>query len=230
MRRPVQIFSGAVSSGVRIISVAHIIKSVALSRRFVIALSVLLLLFNQTWFVVAQAQFPSELDIDPPIIDHASLENGVAGELQLFSALVIDDRGIEYVDLYYRGSPDSEYNKTPMEAVAGTSNFAVTLDTVANQSKIEYYIEAADTGGNRVLKGFPFYPLVRNLEIPKSVTPVVEKAPVVANDTGDTKWLYIVIGALAVGFLASSISSGGGTNPEPEEQVPLTINIFSPLD
>lgn len=189
-----------------------------------------LLLLNQILFVVAQAQFPSELDIDPPVIDHESLENGVAGELQLFSALVVDDRGIEYVDLYHRESPNSEYDKSPMEAVAGTSNFAVTLDTDLNQKKIEYYIEAADTGGNRVLKGFPFYPLVRNLDLPESVTATAENAPVAANDTSDNKWLYVVLGALAVGFLASSISSDGGSDPEPADQVPLTINISSPLD
>lgn len=201
-------------------------------RRLVVAVLAFLLIFGQSSTVFAQAQVvPSALDIDPPVIDHESLETGIAGQLQLFSALVVDDRGIESVVFHYRSVTNSDYQKVPMKPVAGTANFAASIETELGQSKIEYYIEAADTGGNRVLKGFPFFPLVRNLEIAPSAKP--STAAVTENNTGggESKWLYVALGALAVGLLVSASSSGdGGTTPEPGEEVPLTINISSPLN
>ncbi len=198
----------------------------------------MLLVFNQSSFAFAQAQVvPSALDIDPPVIDHESLEIGVAGQLQLFSALVVDDRGIEYVDFHYRGTTNSDYQKVSMAQVAGTANFAASIETELGQSKIEYYIEAADTGGNRVLKGFPFFPLVRDLELPPTAKP--STTDVTSNDSNGgvgSKWLYVGLGALAVGLLISASSSSdgggdGGTPPvEPDDEVPLTINISSPLN
>lgn len=184
--------------------------------------------------MLAHAQVvASEIDIDPPVIDHESLETGIAGQLQLFSALVIDDRGLDYVDLHYRSATNSEYQKVAMAALAGTANFAVTITTELGQSKIEYYIEAADTGGNRVLKGFPFFPLIRNLAVaPVARVPVTTTAGNNTSGDGSSKWLYVALGALAVGLLVSASSSGDDGAPPvgPGEQVPLTINVTSPLN
>lgn len=192
-----------------------------------------MLLFTQSAVVFAQSQVvPSALDIDPPVIDHESLETGVAGQLQLFSALVVDDRGIDYVDFYYRSKANSDFEKIPMEPVVGTANYVASIETELGQPKIEYYIEAADTGGNRVLKGFPFFPLVRNLAI-EQLTTVAPSTGSSASSSGDSRWLYVALGALAVGLLVSASSSGGdgGTTPvDPDDQIPLTINISSPLD
>lgn len=192
-----------------------------------IVLSALMLLISQFIYVVAQAQV-ADIDIDPPVIDHESLETGVAGELQFFSALVVDDRGVEYVDLYHRKAANTEYLKARMVAVAGTSNYSAALETDPDQTKIEYYIEVADTGGNRVLKGFPFFPLVRNLEAPQAVF-VPSKQSSTESATGGSRWLYLALGAVAVGLLANALSSGDdGGDSEPENQVLLTINISSP--
>lgn len=209
------------------------IQTGCIAKRIMAVVLGIMLVFNQSSFVFAQAQVvPSALDIDPPVIDHESLETGVAGQLQLFSALVVDDRGIDYVHFHYRSVTNSDYQKVPMARVAGTANFAASIETELGQSKIEYYIEAGDTGGNRVLKGFPFFPLVRNLEMaPTAITSTSAGAGNDASGGGDSKWLYVALGALTVGLLVSASSSGGDSTPvDPGEEVPLTINISSPLN
>lgn len=190
------------------------------------------LLFALQQFSVVHAQYLNpDLDIDPPVIDHEALEVGVAGESQLFSALVIDDKGIEYVDLYHRTNANAGYEKTPMSSTSDSDRFTTTIPTQLGQSRIEYYIEAADTGGNRVLKGFPFFPLVRNLDIPAPVQPAVTTTSTVKDSGGgQSKILYVLLGALAVGLLASAASSGDDSGPGTGSQVPLTINISSPTN
>lgn len=200
-------------------------------KRWAIWFSTILLLWQQ----VALAQIgvaEVDIDIDPPVIDHEALEVGVAGEPQVISAIVIDDRGIEYVDLYYRADRSSEYEKINMVR-NGESQYVATVTTLLAQSSIEYYIEAADTGGNRVLKGFPFFPLIRNLDVPAPPPTLVTPATT-TEETGRQRsnLLYVLLGALAVGLLVSASSSadddggsGGGG-----DQVPLTINISSPTN
>lgn len=219
-------------AGVVSISVKHIKVGKSVSRSLVSLVSVLLLVSNQLCLVVAHAQvIASEIDIDPPVIDHESLVTGVAGEVQIFSALVVDDRGIEYVDFYHRSMSGADYAKVAMEMVAGTANFAVTLETDPGQSKIEYYIEAADSGGNRVLKGFPFFPLVRNLTLPATpVSTAVESNSSASGGNSDNRWIFIALGAVALGVLASAVAGGDNETPVTENEVPLTINISSPLN
>ncbi|MEM7257826.1 MAG: hypothetical protein AAF404_10600 [Pseudomonadota bacterium] len=200
-------------------------------KRWLIWCSALLMMWQQV--ALAQTGIAEvDIDIDPPVIDHEALEVGVAGESQLISAIVIDDRGIEYVDLYYRPPGSREYSKTSMQR-NGESQYIATVPTQLAQSSIEYYIEAADTGGNRVLKGFPFFPLIRNLDKPAPPEPLVTTSTSVESTAGQerSKLLYLLLGALAVGLLASAGSSGdGGGGGGGGEQVPLTINISSPTN
>lgn len=192
------------------------------------------LLLNQSWSgVVVGQSLPSGIDLDPPVIDHEALERGVAGEPQRFSALVVDDRGIESVQLFYRPAASGEYANVTMSQIADTDNYTATVNTDASQRRIEYYIEVLDIGGNRVLKGFPFYPLVRGLNIPKINQTQLTRAPVPqeAVSSGPGTLLYVVVGVLAVGLLASLASGGGdsgGGEPPPNDQVPLTINVSPP--
>lgn len=191
-------------------------------------------LFALQQFAVVHAQYLSpDLDIDPPVIDHEALEIGVAGESQLFSAQIIDDKGIEYVDMYYRASANNDYLKAPMAATSGSDRYTVTVPTELGQARIEYYIEAADTGGNRVLKGFPFFPLVRNLNVPVPVQPTITTSTSVEESGGgQSKLLYVLLGALAVGLLVSASSGGDGNDNGTGTggDVPLTINITSPAN
>lgn len=201
-------------------------------RKPCMALMALALAFSQVAWSVAQAQaLTDDIDFDPPVIDHESLVTGIAGELQVFSAVVIDDRGLERVTLYYRSTTGQDYQQAPMQRLSGTDNYTASVDSTLEQKKVEYYIEALDTGGNRVLKGFPFFPLVRGLEAPK--TAAVAEAPAPAPTPQRNNTLYIVLGVLAVGLLAGlsggSDGGGGGGGGEPTDNtVPLTINVSPP--
>lgn len=199
------------------------------TQKIAIAVAAVLLLLQQS--LLAQTQLTEfDLDIDPPVIDHEALEVGIAGEPQTFTALVIDDRGIEYVDFYYRASRLADYRKVTM-VLDSQTRYIATVPTDLTQHSIEYYIEAADTGGNRVLKGFPFFPLIRNLDIPQPPAPLISSSTSSeSSQSGSSRLLYIVLGALAVAVLASAGSSGDDVDGGGGGQVPLTINISSPTD
>jgi hypothetical protein len=195
------------------------------------ALLALALAFTQVAWSVAQAQaLTDDIDFDPPVIDHESLVTGIAGELQVFSAVVVDDRGLERVTLYYRSATGQDYQQVPMQRLSGTDNYTASVDSSVGQQKVEYYIEALDTGGNRVLKGFPFFPLVRSLEAPPPVQVAEKPAPPPTPERNNT--LYIVLGVLAVGLLAGlaggSDGGGGGGGEPTDNTVPLTINVSPP--
>ena len=123
-----------------------------------------------------------------------------------------------------------------MRQVEGTSEFVVTIDTLVDQNRIEYYIEAVDTGGNRVLKGFPFFPLVRQLN---GVTEPAPPPPVQAEEPKRNTLIYVALGvAAAVGVGLALLSGGGGddgndggNDPDPMPErgtVPLTIVVSPP--
>ncbi len=166
--------------------------------------------------------WPADIDIDPPVIDHEALGTGVPGQTQEFTAKVIDDRGLAHVLLFHRDSPGIQYQRTEMQQTNQSAEYTALVATALGQQKIEYYIEALDTGGNRVLKGFPFFPLVRQLEsAPVSPAPEVASAP-------QSKFIYVLIGAAVVG-LALALSGGGNESTDPQPgTVPLTINVRAP--
>jgi len=188
--------------------------------------------FSVTTIRLAQAgPLPAEIDIDPPIIDHEALEPGIAGEQQVFTAGVIDDRGLKHVMLFHRGQTGAQYQSAVMQKVEGSNDYTITIDTAAEQSRVEYYIEALDTGGNRVLKGFPFFPLVRELSPVKAS---VAEAP--ESSSSRNGLIYVLLGVAAIGIVAAVAGGGGGGDdgpeaPEPmpgDDTVPLTITVTPP--
>ncbi len=164
----------------------------------------------------------ADIDIDPPIIDHEAIETGVPGQTQMFLANVIDDRGLTHVLLFYRSSSGTQYKSVSMEKVTGTTEYTTSIPTELGQNKIEYYIEALDTGGNRVLKGFPFFPLVRQLE---STTPVQVSEP---TDAIQSKVIYVLLGAAAVGLVLALAGGNDDSTPQQPGTTPLTINVTPP--
>ena len=170
---------------------------------------------------------PAEIDFDPPVIDHEALDPGVAGEPQIFTAGVIDDRGLKHVMLFYRNQTGEQYLSAGMQKVEGSNDYSVTINTAPEHSTIEYYIEALDTGGNRVLKGFPFFPLVRELtSATANVAEVSESSP------SRNRLIYVLLGVAAVGLVAAVAGGGGGGGSnEPmsdNDTVPLSITVTPP--
>lgn len=176
--------------------------------------------------------WPGEIDLDPPVIDHEALVTGISAEQQAFSAIVVDDRGLEHVMLFHRNRSGAEYASVQMQNVAGSDEYTATIDTAVGQTRIEYYIEALDTGGNRVLKGFPFFPLVRDLNVP-TANVAQELEP---DEATDRRLIYVLLGVAAVGVAALALAGGsddggndggGDTQPGPGT-VPLIIEVSPP--
>lgn len=176
----------------------------------------------------AGSGWPGEIDIDPPVIDHEALESGISSETQLFSAIVVDDRGLEHVMLFHRDRSGAQYESVDMQNKEGSNEYTTSVDTSLGQTRVEYYIEALDTGGNRVLKGFPFFPLVRELT-PQTASVTPEKE----SSAPESRLIYVLLGVAAVGIaLALSGSggdegNGGGSGPMPGT-VPLNIEVTPP--
>lgn len=177
----------------------------------------------------ADSSWPGEIDIDidPPVIDHEALVTGISSEPQNFSAIVVDDRGLQHVMLFYRDRSGAQYESVPMQSADTSSEYTASIDTALGQTRIEYYIEALDTGGNRVLKGFPFFPLVRELT-PQTANAPVEKA----SSAPDSRIIYVLLGVAAVGLALALSSSDDGSNTDPDTPtpgtVPLTIEVTPP--
>ena len=164
-----------------------------------------------------------EIDIDPPVIDHEALESGKSGESQEFSALVVDDRGLKHVVLYYRDRAGAQYDSVELQPVDGSDEYTAVVETSLGQTRVEYYIEALDSGGNRVLKGFPFFPLVRELA---SETANVREAT--ESSATESRLIYVLLGVAAVG-LALALSGGddsSSTNTELPAPGTVPLNIF----
>jgi len=167
------------------------------------------------------SRWSTNIDIDPPVIEHEALKTGVPGEPQEFNAIVIDDRGLESVQLFHRSRPGGDYESVVMTNEA--SNFSAIVETQLGQREIQYYIEALDTGGNRVLKGFPFFPLVRPLES-VSVNPAGPTDPV---PESNNKLIYVLLGIAAIGFLAQ-MSNDKEPEQAPENTRTLEIEVLQP--
>ena len=188
-------------------------------------------------------------DINPPVIELETIDSGVAGQDQVFTALVAaDNSNLLDVKLYYRYMGQQAYQNVLMEPLAADTDFYLaTLTTDPEDTRtIEYYVQARDTAGNRVVEGFAFEPLLRTLTAAQTGTESFGEETVVTADpgpqfeteapsSGGIKLWHIVVGVLAVGAIAAVAASGGGgdggggnpDNPSPQT-VPLTITIGTP--
>ena len=160
---------------------------------------------------IAHAQ--SGIDVEPPLIEHDPVERGEPGVAQEFSANVVDDRGLSEVLLHHRFAGEETFDETPMRRVADSATFVATVRTTSGDTRsIEYYLEARDEAGNRVIRGYAFSPLVRRMDGEGGTSGAVtadERAPAASAGSG-RRWLYIGLGVLAVGVLAAAAGGGDG--------------------
>ena len=201
-----------------------------------------------TWLVVSAlltsiAQAQSVLDATPPVIELDETTEGIAGETQVFTARVTDDLGLRDVKLYYRFSGQEAYTDLLMQQLGNTGYFSANVPTEETETRsIEYYIQARDNGGNRVIKGFAFEPYVRFLVLPEPVQEPPEQDTDIANavaveppapsepeSSSKFKWWYLAVGVLVAGGLAAAASSGGDGGGTPSTpQTLVTISVPNP--
>jgi len=165
------------------------------------------------WLAVAGSVLhaQTEIDIEPPLVEHEPLESGEAGTVQEFTATVVDDRELDEVLLFHRFAGEDAFDETPMRRVASSSVFTASVETEADDPRaIEYYIQARDQAGNRVIKGYAFSPLVRRMSDEDGTSaaggsPGAE--PEIEKSGGGRRWLYIGLGVLAAGAIAAAATT-----------------------
>lgn len=177
---------------------------------------------------IAQAQQGN--DVISPVIKHEPLAEPLSlGEPLAISATVTDNVGVESVLLFFRTRGRNAYQRTPMRRIGTTNMYMVTLKGVRTPG-LEYYVQATDVAGNILLEGYDFAPMFVAVkdpavpaaeEAPKAPAAAAAKPPPAKTTTasaaakkkeesGAMKWVWIGLGVLAVGALASGGSSGGG--------------------
>ncbi|MFK8083100.1 MAG: hypothetical protein AB8B97_22695 [Granulosicoccus sp.] len=162
---------------------------------------------------VLMAQQTRSSDFESPIIEHIALDTGLIGGVEVFGATVVDNVEIEAVSLFYRFSGEKQFAELPMREIASSAFYSVKVDTAnvpLDTSAIEYYLQAEDTSGNIVLKGFAFQPLLRTFtpSATQSVPQITKPAAPTATASKNLKWVYVAVGVLAVGVIAASLDSG----------------------
>lgn len=193
---------------------------------------------SEPQFELPETQSEAQLtsDDEPPVLDLQIVETGVAGDSQVFSATVTDNEEILEVVLHVRFESDDVYDSVPMNQIPGTSIFTVTVDLPSPEvTVIEYYMNASDVSGNRVVRGFAFDPLLRDLMEPNELAATTEPAAVSTEPsrTGIStgrKILYVGLGILAAGAIAAALSGGGSSGDGDEvpgggPEIPVTITV-----
>ena len=205
-------------------------KLVASSESIWIAFALTVMLCVVPLQSIAQQQAP---DFEAPLIEHDETVFSASDTSQVFSAQVVDNSEVSSVKLFYRINEEDEYSEIDMDRVADSAFYTASVSKDENDdeiSTIEYFIQAEDSAGNVVLKGFAFAPLTRDLASLQTITtapseePVPSSEPEVIAEKPKSRVLYYVLGALAVGALAVGLSGGGdsGSSDSTLEDRPCT--------
>jgi hypothetical protein len=193
---------------------------------------VLLLSAGFIYSPILQAAQPSSSPAKStaPEISHGMIPGTLeAGSSVQIKVTVSDKEGIKSVTLFYRTKGTKAYKRTAMYRIGDSDEYAVTLgkdDLVA--PGVEYYIQALDLAGNTLEHGYANSPLALTVVpvAPKAQSNEIVTQKTVAGSVLDDEkagkkkhrtWLWIGLGALAVGAIAAVASggnNGGGTNSD----------------
>ncbi len=185
-----------------------------------------------------------DIDIDPPQVDHIPVTTGIAGTVQSFSVTAIDAKGVHSATLMVRATGQQEYQSVPMQSIPDTDSYTASVESTAGQKRLEYYFLIVDTGGNKVLSGFPYEPFERFLEatvlasdspagaaMAEQVSESVENTDSLAGEELSKKksnlLVWGAIGLVVVGVLAAS-GGGSGSGDAGVATVPVTVNVPLP--
>lgn len=187
----------------------------------------------------AQLSLPSGDLVAPEVSHQVISDNLEAGSSVQLKARVTDNVGVKSVTLFYRTKGTEEYNRTIMNRVGESDDYAVTLGKDALvEPGIEYYIQAMDLAGNTLLHGYSFSPLSVNV-IPGALPPPTESvaateptepvAPAKEEEKKSSKktWLWIALGVLAVGAIAA-LASGGSDDGGGDETGTVVVTAPNP--
>lgn len=154
------------------------------------------------------AAFAQTLDLEPPEIQHEVVTTGFADEAQNFEAIVTDNVALESVSLFYRFGDSGEFERLAMQLTSGDSFSASVNMPSTEDALIQYYIEAVDTNGSAINRGFTFNPFEREIKSRNASEPAPISNPV-TKSSNKTLW-YVLGGVLLAGIIAGAASGGGG--------------------
>ena len=172
----------------------------------------------------AQLSLPSG-DLVAPEVSHEVIPDSLeAGSSVQIKATVTDNVGVKSVTLFYRTKGTEEYKRVSMNRIGETDEYAITLGkSELVEPGIEYYIQAMDLAGNSLLHGYSFSPLAVNVVAPSAPAAVAPAAVAAEEPAGETireepqaekkksnTWIWIAVGALAIGAIALAAGGGGG--------------------
>ena len=152
-------------------------------------------------------------DVSAPRISHALIDNiAPAGQPITIAATVIDDSGVRSVALFYRQIGTNTYERLSMAQIKDTAMYSVTIPGEwVKDPGIEYYIEATDSAGNALLRGFSYSPLVVYVNPPQPSRPVAA-ANAQQESAGSKTWIWILVGVGVAAGVALAASGGGGSD------------------
>ncbi|NOZ52361.1 MAG: hypothetical protein GXP08_04325 [Gammaproteobacteria bacterium] len=158
-------------------------------------------------------------DLIAPDIHHDPITKVVAfGERTTIRATVTDNSGIKDVFFFYREINTNEFKPLRLTREPDSDVYSAKLPPI--EERIEYYLQATDLAENTVLLGQRFLPLtiaIAPATVPQKIPPAVQEPiddKISTKKGGVSKWVWIGLGVLAVGALAS-----GGEN---SDKVPPT--------
>lgn len=144
----------------------------------------------------------TRVDLEPPTIAHTPVQEAREGEKVELTAAVIDNVGVAEVKLFYRTKGITEYRSEQMRREK-ESTYSTTIS--AQAEGIEYYIMAQDISSNPPS-------LWKNANDPQLMVVKAKDASVQLAKKGSKKWLWIGLGAAAVGGGVAVAALLGGEN------------------
>lgn len=176
------------------------------------------------------ANAASVRDITPPTVQHEPDTGKVSASAPyLFTAKVEDDNGVAKVLVFYRAVGTSIFSNAEMKEGKIPGLFMVELAAKEVQPPgLEYYIQAEDTAGNTLLRGFTFEPLLLTVDDTSALPATADttKPKGALSGVASNKMLWIGLGALVVGGIAMSGSGGSGGGSSDDGN---TVTIAAPL-
>lgn len=188
-------------------------------KSFLVVLVCQSLVFTNILWAGEQLSLPSP-DITAPEVSHNPFTDPIVSESDVtIQANVTDNVQVKSVTLFYRIIGEKNYQQLNMKQIGWTDTYSVLIESVPTPG-IEYFIQAEDTAGNTLLHGYSFSPLV--VKAQPSTQPseaqemaVTEAAPEAVapgeakKKSSGMKWIWIGLGALAVGAIAAAAGGGG---------------------
>lgn len=174
----------------------------------------------------------SSSDITAPEISHSPVKAVLSGgESVSISATITDNSGVKEAVLFYREIGASQFKRLQMGRQIGGDIYLIMLPAIQPPG-IEYYIQATDAAGNSLLRGHSFSPLTVKVTQPAPVVAETEPSlttEMAKKEEGTSMWVWVGLGALAVGVLAVAAGGGGGGGGDDEPAATTgTVTISGP--